>query len=131
MKRIIVLLILLGVIFVVSPAAYAGDIDGIWGIPGSFDDLIMVRENSGVVIVIILDLANYNTPYDFIAYVGNQSGSVISLVDTAYNVLDVQMTVTLTSTNTATIFVNNYMSKSPYYYCIYPSGVYFDIVKLF
>lgn len=45
MKRTILILILLGVVFAVSPAAYASDIDGIWGTPGSFSDLIMVREN--------------------------------------------------------------------------------------
>lgn len=130
---------LIGLVFIlmVPCSVWAGDIDGIWLSPemGSTGAAIMVRENGGKVIAVALNLAGFGEKYDTCVLSGQLMGNTISVQDFKYGYetlcgVSMSATITLTSPMTATLHIN-YCHPTFADYCIFPSGVSFNIQKVF
>ena len=130
MKR----LVLIGLMFVlVLPCfAWGGDIDGLWWNPEfGTGGALMMRENAGTVLIISLNLAQYGTAQGYDAFIGSKSGNIITVEDTYFSTVDLNATVTLTSTSTAIVKMNRCSPKYYGYFCPFPTGVTFNIEKAF
>ena len=90
----------------------------------------MVRENGGVVIATELGLSQFGEQYDYCVLAGSQTGKTINLQGTFFCGVDITLTMTLNSASTATVKVNH---CSPTFadWCVFPSGVSFNIEKAF
>ncbi len=131
MKRVI-FLVILACIFLPC-MAQAGEIDGIWWNPESGLDagLVMIRENSGTVLAVALEIDDYwDNPHSEVL-IGNKTGNTIRLFDTFTCPVYMDVTVNLTSPTKGEVKINWCKPKNDRYFCIYPSGVRFDIEKVF
>jgi hypothetical protein len=121
------------VLLLTSSTVMAGDIDGIWLSPDlGLTGAVMVRENGGTVVAIAASLAEFGKGYDYSVLIGSQTDNTISLQD--YDDLcgvSISVTMTLTSPTTAIVKVNHCSPKFAYLWCFFPSGVSFDVEKIF
>jgi hypothetical protein len=129
MKKIVLLTIFFLLAF--SSLVIAGDIDGLWWMPdmGS-SEALMMRENGSMVVALEFKLEPFGAT-DGCALLGTQTGNIISLQDTDFCAVSITATMTLTSPTTATVKIHNCTPKLFGWHCIFPSGVSFNIEKLF
>jgi hypothetical protein len=128
-KSILAVLILL---LVFPCVAWAGDIDGLWWNPDMGPSAaVMVRENGASVIAVELSLSEWSSRYSYCALAGTQIGNTVYLQNTPYCGVDIDLTMTITSPTTAIVKVNHCSPEYSGLYCIFPSGVRFNVEKAF
>jgi hypothetical protein len=119
------------VLLAIPSLGLAGDIDGVWWVPGrGVETVVVVRENAGTVLAFNLNLANYeDDEYDIL--IGQMEGNVCHMTMTSWSGVDASFTVTFFSATSATVYVNTCEARNDDDYCEFPAGVSFDLVKIF
>jgi len=109
----------------------AGDIDGVWWVPGrGLETVVVIRENAGTVLAFNLSPAHYEEgSYDIL--IGQMAGNVCQMTTTSWSGVNASFTATFISAASATVYVNTCEPRSANDYCTFPPGVSFSLAKIF